>query len=67
MASTPLPPAHRRAIGVIVLLAYLPAYVWLASSLGGLITAPLGQLAFYAVAGFAWVAPLYPLFKWMRG
>jgi hypothetical protein len=67
MASAPLSPARRRAIGVIALLAYLPAYVWIAASLGGLITAPLAQLAFYAIAGFAWVAPLYPLFKWMRG
>ena len=61
--------ATRRAIGSLILLAYLPIYVVLAATLGGwLATAPAwAGLAFFAVAGIAWIAPLYPLFVWMRG
>lgn len=60
-------PATRRAIGAIVILAYLPLYVAIAATLGGLIGGDMARLTFYAAAGFAWVIPLYPLFKWMRG
>lgn len=65
--SSPLSPARRRAIGALVILAYLPLYVVLAATLGGAIGGDMARLAFYAAAGFAWVIPLYPLFKWMRG
>src|SRR5262249_23743039 len=61
--------ATRRAIGSLILLAYLPIYVVLAATVGGwLAEAPAwAGIAFFAVAGFAWIFPLYPLFVWMRG
>jgi hypothetical protein len=59
-------PATRRAIGALAILVYLPLYVMIAATLGGMIGGDMARLAFYAVAGFAWVIPLYPLFKWMR-
>lgn len=62
-------PATRRAIGAFALLVYLPAYIVLAATIGGrLADAPNWTLAlFYLTAGFIWVFPLHPLFKWMRG
>ena len=61
-------PAARRALGAFALLAYLPAYIALAATLGGQLNgAPAWASAlYYAVAGFIWVFPLYPLFVWMR-
>jgi hypothetical protein len=59
----------RKAVGCLVLLAYLALYAVLAASLG-LALAPLlpnwAELIFYAVAGIAWVLPLKPLFGWMN-
>jgi hypothetical protein len=61
--------AARRALGALVLLIYLPAYIALAAGIGGALAGQPGwALAlFYGAAGFIWVAPLYPLFVWMRG
>lgn len=64
-----LSPAARRAIGGFGIVAWLALYIGAAGAIGErLATAPQAlQLAFYAVAGLAWVIPLYPLFRWMRG
>jgi hypothetical protein len=62
-------PAARRALGGFAIVAWLVLYIGAAAAIGERLAHahPAAQLAFYAVAGFAWVAPLYPLFKWMRG
>lgn len=61
-------PRARRAIGSIAILLYLPAYVALAATLGGKIIGygQIAALAFFALAGIAWVFPLRPLFNWMN-
>lgn len=59
----------RKALGCFVLLAYLALYAAAAATLGGMLTPILPGwtlLAFYAVAGVAWVLPLKPLFVWMN-
>jgi hypothetical protein len=62
-------PTHRRAIGIVITLVVLVVYSFFALSVGGLFAdkSPLAQIAFFAVAGMAWVIPLYPVYKWMRG
>jgi hypothetical protein len=62
-------PTHRRAIGMFATLVVLIVYTFFALSVGGLFAdkPPLAQIAFFAVAGLAWVIPLYPVYKWMRG
>ena len=57
----------RRAIGSVVILMFLGAYLAGAATVGGmLIDQPWwAQLAFYAIAGVAWAFPLKPLFGWM--
>jgi len=60
----------RKAIGCAGLLAYLAIYAAIAATLGGLLAehAPnYALIAYYAIAGVAWVAPLKPLFAWMNG
>ncbi len=58
----------RRAVGAGVLLVYLAAYIALAATLGShLAGAPeWGRLLYFAAAGFVWVFPLRPLFRWMN-
>lgn len=59
----------RKALGCFMLLAYLAIYAAAAATLGGVLTSILPSwalLAFYAVAGVAWVLPLKPLFVWMN-
>jgi Protein of unknown function (DUF2842) len=62
-------PTHRRAIGMFTTLVVLVVYSFFAVSVGGLFAdkSPIIQIAFFAVAGLAWVIPLYPVYKWMRG
>ncbi|HWA22606.1 MAG TPA: DUF2842 domain-containing protein [Caulobacterales bacterium] len=57
----------RRAVGAVVILAYLTAYVIVAVAVGShLAGAPwFVQLPFYAIAGVCWALPLKPLFSWM--
>jgi hypothetical protein len=59
----------RKLIGTIVLLAFLAAYALVIASIGaGRITTatPLAQLAFFLVAGLAWVVPAGLLIRWMQ-
>ena len=62
-------PTHRRAIGMTATLVVLVVYAFFAASIGGLFAdrPPIVQLTFFAIAGMAWVIPLYPVYKWMRG
>jgi predicted chitinase len=52
----------------VALLAGLAAYAFAAARLGAALTAEpgLAQLAFYVVAGVAWVWPAARLVRWMR-
>lgn len=59
----------RKALGCFVLLAYLALYAAAAATLGAYLLPILpgwAELAFFAVAGVAWVFPLKPLFAWMN-
>jgi membrane protein implicated in regulation of membrane protease activity len=56
-------------IGCGGLLLYMALYAAAAATLGTALAPALpawGQLAFYAVAGLIWIAPLKPLFGWMN-
>ena len=61
-------PPLKKAIGSFGLLAYLCAYIVGAIELANHIPqgAMLVQLAFFAVAGIAWVLPLRPVIRWMN-
>jgi uncharacterized membrane protein len=59
----------RKLIGTIVLLLFLGAYVLAAGSVGaGRIASAsgFGKLAFFVVAGLAWVLPAALLIRWMQ-
>ena len=59
----------RKLIGTVVLLAFLGAYALVVASIGAgrIATAPpLAQLAFFFVAGLAWVVPAGLLIRWMQ-
>lgn len=60
-------PGSRRAVGACVILAWLAAWIVGAAIVGDALAGahPLAQLAYYAVAGIAWVVPLAPVFRWM--
>ena len=58
---------QRKAIGSLGVLVFLGAYIWAAATVGGMIpNIWFARLAFYAIAGFAWGAPLIPLIIWMN-
>lgn len=58
----------RKAIASLIMLAVIAVYAVAVVSLSGTITAwpKWAQLAFYVVAGVAWVFPLKPVLDWMR-
>lgn len=59
----------RKLIGTVVLLIFLPIYVWLAAAVGmGRVTmAPAWvQFGFFLVAGLLWVIPAGILIRWMQ-
>jgi hypothetical protein len=59
----------RKALGCVVLLAYIAIYALLAASLGVALVPVIptwAQLLFYAIAGIIWIFPLKPLFAWMN-
>ena len=59
----------RKLIGTLVLLVFLAVYALVVASIGaGRITTapPLTQLAFFFVAGLAWVVPAGLLIRWMQ-
>lgn len=60
-------PRTRKAIGGFGLVAYLIAYIVIAVQIADRLPFnPWVQLAYYCVAGFAWVLPLRPLMNWMH-
>ena len=58
----------RKIIASIIMLLFLALWIFLAATIGTRMTGAPGwlQLIFYIVAGFAWVFPLRPLFRWMN-
>ncbi|MEZ5960659.1 MAG: DUF2842 domain-containing protein [Hyphomonadaceae bacterium] len=59
----------RKAVGCVVLLAYIAIYALIAASLGVALMPVLpvwAQLIYYAVAGIVWIFPLKPLFAWIN-
>lgn len=59
----------RKAVGCGALLLYVALYIGLAATLGAWLVPILpdwAQLAFFALAGIAWIFPLKPLFAWMN-
>lgn len=61
-------PRLRRFIAMIGVVVFLAAWIWGAIAVRGLLPAgPLFDLLVFAVAGLAWGAPLYPLFRWAEG
>jgi hypothetical protein len=59
---------HRRAIGITLTLVVLVVYSFFAASVGALFADKpwFAQIAYFAIAGLAWVFPLYPVYMWMR-
>ena len=61
-------PKSRVAIGMVIMLAWLTAYVIVAVIAFDLIATwpALIQMPLYLVAGLAWIIPLKPLLAWME-
>jgi hypothetical protein len=64
----PPEPSWRKPVGMLGMIAYIAVYALIISVLSDqIIGVPTYvQVAFYLVAGIAWVAPLKPLFLWMN-
>jgi hypothetical protein len=57
----------RKAIGSVVIIVFMLAYIIFASGLGQRIPANgFVRFAFYLVAGVGWSLPLIPLMIWMN-
>jgi hypothetical protein len=59
----------RKTVASLILLGFIVLYIVLVGTFSGMIVAwpRWAQLVFYAIAGFAWILPLKPLFAWMNG
>lgn len=64
----PPEPSWRKPVGMLGLILYLIVYALVVSVLADSLTgAPRAfELLAYLLAGFAWIAPLKPLFLWMN-
>lgn len=59
----------RKLIGTILLLVLVAGYALLATAVAGIVlpeASKVTELAFYAVAGLAWVLPAALLIRWMH-
>ena len=58
----------RKLTGMVLLLAFLGAYIVIAIKIGEQLTDShwLAQLVFYLIAGIGWALPLRPLMRWMH-
>lgn len=61
-------PRVKKAVGSVVILAWLVFYAGGAAQIGAAMTETSQwlQLLFYIVAGVAWIIPLRPLMLWMN-
>ena len=63
-----MPTRMRKLLGSIGVLGFLALYVTAAVALYRHVPRQPGvQLAYFAVAGMVWGAPLIPLIRWMNG
>jgi hypothetical protein len=61
-------PSTRSALGFLAIIVFLAVYIWLATLLGDLLPDHwAADLAFYALAGFAWVPFAGRLLRWGAG
>ncbi|MEM7661858.1 MAG: DUF2842 domain-containing protein [Pseudomonadota bacterium] len=58
----------RKIVASLALLTFMFIYIVIVAGLGSQITGANGflQLIFYIAAGFAWIIPIRPLFRWMN-
>lgn len=58
----------RKIIAILILLVYLLAYIVAVATIGSATAEWHGaaQIAYFAVAGTAWIIPLKWLFRWMN-
>ncbi|MGN6375795.1 MAG: DUF2842 domain-containing protein [Sphingomonas sp.] len=65
---TPPRPSWRKPAGMLLILVLIAVWAVLIGSLSPVVGRwPwVAQLAFYVVAGIAWIAPLKPLLRWME-
>lgn len=59
----------KKLIGLFVILGWLFLYVLIAMRIGLAVLPDAHRavtLAYYAIAGFAWIVPLMPLIRWMN-
>jgi hypothetical protein len=62
-----MPARLRKLIGLVVILAFLVAYVAVAATVGEHVPDHwLARLAYYSLAGTLWGLPLFPLIRWMN-
>lgn len=60
-------PRIRKLLGSAVIMLFLGAYIWLASTLSDrLPNSGLLRFVFYAVAGLGWGVPILPVISWMN-
>ena len=61
-------PRVRKLIGTLVLIVFLAVYALVAMAIGVRIpySTPLGQWAYYVVAGLLWVIPAGAVITWMQ-
>lgn len=66
--SRPLPSSAKKALGCFAIMVWLIAWIVGAVMIGERLHGlpAIAPLIFYALAGFGWVVPLRPLFRWMN-
>lgn len=57
----------RKLIGLVLMLAFIAGYVWLATVIADRLPDHwAAKLAFYVVVGTGWGIPILPLISWMN-
>lgn len=58
----------RKFVGMIVILAFMAFYIFVAATIGGMLSnAPVWiQIPYFAIAGILWALPLRPVFVWVN-
>lgn len=61
------PQRVRKALGLVVLLAFIVVYIVFAVQVSAVFpSSRMAEMLYYLFAGFAWVFPLRPLVIWMQ-
>lgn len=62
-----MPVRAKKLIGLVLILAFLVAYVGLAAAIGERLPQHWAVLlVYYGVVGTLWGVPLFPLIRWMN-